>query len=204
MEILAFSDLHRNKALAREILSQSHGYDAVVGAGDFATFGQGLNDTLDILKKITVPVIIVPGNHENPSDLHEANADHDRLIILHGNCIEINGISFFGLGGEIPRVMKEEWNHYCDERQAAEHLARCPDRAVVITHTPPFETNSDLTAEGAHTGSKAVRQAIERTNPVLVLCGHIHHAWGAADTINKTPVHNLGPSLKRFTLKEAS
>ena len=55
MKILAFSDLHRDVEAARRIVEVSSGADVVVGAGDFATCGEGAKDTLDILQGIRVP-----------------------------------------------------------------------------------------------------------------------------------------------------
>ncbi|MDB5579143.1 MAG: hypothetical protein JWR80_4319, partial [Bradyrhizobium sp.] len=61
MRILAFSDLHRDAAQAEVIVNESRDADVVVGAGDFASRGLGHEDTLDILRRMTVPFVLVPG-----------------------------------------------------------------------------------------------------------------------------------------------
>ena len=200
LKILAFSDLHRDKKLAKEIVYHSRYSDVVVGAGDFAMCGKGISNTLDILKTITVPAIIIAGNHETMADFRWATSDWNQCWLLHGNSVEIKGVRFFGLGGEVPRTMDENWNNFCDEDNAAEYLAHCPDKAVLVTHAPPFGTHTDIAVNGTHVGSKSIRQAIERTKPVIALCGHIHHSWGTKDKIGATLVHNLGPSLNWFSI----
>jgi predicted phosphodiesterase len=61
MRILAFSDLHRNRDAARDIVVASQDADIVVGAGDFATQGVGLRDTVDLLRAVAVPTVLVAG-----------------------------------------------------------------------------------------------------------------------------------------------
>ena len=43
-----------------------------------------------------------------------------------------------------------------------------------------------------HVGNKDYRKFIERVNPKLVICGHIHETVGLTDKIGKTKVINPG------------
>ena len=43
-------------------------------------------------------------------------------------------------------------------------------------------------------GSVAVRDAIIRVAPVLVVCGHIHDCAGQQAVVGTSPVVNAGPS----------
>jgi Icc-related predicted phosphoesterase len=63
---------------------------------------------------------------------------------------------------------------------------------VLCPHAPPHGTNCDRLGSGAHVGSAALRQLIEREQPDLVLCGHIHESRGE-DLIAATRVVNPGP-----------
>ena len=65
MKFLCFSDLHRNVEAAAKLVEKSCDADVVIGAGDFATRRQGVEDTLKVLSKITKPAILVPGNGES-------------------------------------------------------------------------------------------------------------------------------------------
>lgn len=199
MRILAFSDLHRNTNNAQLIVAAAATADIVIGAGDFATEGLGLSDTFEILKALTIPTIIIPGNHDNPSELQQNCQNHKNMYFLHGNAVTINGIIFFGLGYEIPISNDKPWNQGIKESEAATLLKACPESSVLITHTPPFGV-ADLQTNGQHEGSQVIRKTVESTNPRLHLCGHIHHAWGTSGFINQCPVYNLGPSLNWFTV----
>jgi len=199
VRILAFSDLHRDKEAARAIVAGSAEADLVIGAGDFATRGEGASETLEILSQCNIPVILVHGNHDHPEDISRHCGIWPTGHYLHGNTVEIGGQVFFGLGGEIPARNDFSWNAAETEAKAAMLLSSCPKDAVLITHTPPLGT-ADLQKNGSHEGSAAIKAGILNCRPKLNLCGHIHNAWGQHGTVGHTPVHNLGPSLNWFEI----
>ena len=84
MRILAFSDLHRDRAAAERVVAASPQADVVVGAGDFATMGQGLDDCLVVLQQIRAPLVIVAGNHEALDPLRSACGSIPTAHVLHG------------------------------------------------------------------------------------------------------------------------
>jgi Icc-related predicted phosphoesterase len=193
MRILAFSDLHRNRDAAQMIVEASREADVVVGAGDFATKGLGLSDTVELLRAIAAPMVLVAGNHDSLTELQDACRGHDAIHVLHGEGVSIAGVPFFGLGFETPPGRDEPWNQRLGEAQAGKLLADCPQGAVLVTHSPPFGV-ADVQTTGAHEGSRAIREVVEAAKPRLHLCGHIHHAWGTSGQIGGCPVHNLGPT----------
>jgi len=197
MKILAFSDLHRDRAAALAILEASRAADVVVGAGDFATRGEGLSETFDILAAIAAPVVFVAGNHDDLAAMKASASGWADAHVLHGEGAAIRGVPFFGLGFEIPAGANHAWNQRLRETEAEDLLADCPEHAVLVTHSPPFGV-ADLQRTGEHDGSRAVLAAVTRRKPRLHLCGHIHHAWGMTGTIGSCPVHNLGPRVQWF------
>ena len=64
MRLLAFSDLHRDLGQAVSLVERTSEADAVIAAGDFASVHEGLGETIDALKPISVPTVLVPGNNE--------------------------------------------------------------------------------------------------------------------------------------------
>lgn len=197
MKILAFSDLHRATNAAHVIVAASADADVVVAAGDFATRGEGADETLSILESCVVPVVLVHGNHDDPAELKAYCAEWPTGHYLHGDAVTLAGIAFFGLGGEIPLRVDAPWNVTETEAAAAAMLDLCPAAAVLVTHTPPFGS-ADVQQDGTHEGSTAIRDAIRSRQPFLNLCGHIHNAWGITDSIGETRVHNLGPGPTWF------
>lgn len=188
--LLAFSDLHCSRRHAERLVALAETADVVVGAGDYASLRLGLGRTLDLLAAIERPFVLIPGNNETDTALWRASDRIPEPYILHGEGREICGLDFHGLGGAVPPApMPWSWN--LTEGQAAQGLAACPPGAVLVTHSPP-RGHLD-TAHGRHLGSRAVLSAIERSRPVVTLCGHVHQCQGEEARIGDTRVLNLGP-----------
>lgn len=190
MKLLAFSDLHRDRSRAGRLVELAREADVVVGAGDFASMHIGLGRTIDTLSAITAPTLLVPGNNETDQKLLRACSEWPSATVLHGEGAEIDGVRFFGLGGGVPKT-PFPWSFDLGEEEAAEMLEPCPERAVLIVHSPP-KGHVDC-AFGKHLGSEAILETIERRQPPLALCGHIHQAWGQEARIGPTRVVNVGP-----------
>jgi Icc-related predicted phosphoesterase len=192
VKLLAFSDLHRDLDQAGALADRSSEVDAVIAAGDFASVHEGLEKTIDALRPISVPIVLVPGNNETEDALRAACEGWESATVLHGQGTEIDGTQFFGLGAGIP-ITPWDWSFDLDEETAAERLAACPDGAVLVVHSPP-KGHCDQSSSGDHLGSESILEAIEAKRPPLAVCGHIHEAWGAEDDVGPTKVINLGPS----------
>jgi hypothetical protein len=78
---------------------------------------------------------------------------------------------------------------------ALAQLSPAPE-TVLVSHSPPRETNCDVTAGRLHVGSRALRSYVERHQPPLVLSGHIHESprmtGSHRDQIGRTTVVNPG------------
>ena len=192
MKILAFSDLHRDLGQAAALVEMSADADVVIGAGDFASVHEGLEETLGALATIETPTVLVPGNNETVEALREAAAVWEAATVLHGEAATIEGVEFFGLGAGIP-VTPWGWSFDLDDGAATAMLGDCPEGAVLVLHSPP-KGHCDSGGGGDHFGSDALLEGIEAKQPRLAVCGHIHEAWGCESRIGETPVHNLGPS----------
>jgi uncharacterized protein len=190
VRILAFSDLHRDLEQGAQLVEMSAEADVVIGAGDFASIHEGLEETVDALAAIETPTVLVPGNNETVDALRAATAGWSAATVLHGEGTEIDGVAFFGLGAGIP-VTPWDWSFDLDDEAATEMLAGCPADAVLVLHSPPRD-HCDSAGDG-HFGSPALLRAIEEKQPRLAVCGHIHESWGCESTVGSTPVRNLGP-----------
>ncbi len=192
MKLLAFSDLHRDLGQAAKLVEMSAQADVVIGAGDFASVHEGLEETIGALAAIETPTVLVPGNNETLDALRAAAAGWAAATVLHGEGTTIDGVEFFGLGAGIP-VTPWDWSFDLDDRTAGEKLAACPEGAVLVLHSPPRD-HCDSAGDGSHFGSPALLEAIEEKRPRLAVCGHIHESWGCQSQIGVTPVRNLGPT----------
>ena len=166
MQLLVFSDLHRDREAARSLVERSAAADVLIGAGDFAVMRNGLDDVIEILRGVDKPVVLVPGNGESDVELQEACAGWPSAHVLHGEIATLEGIPFYGIGGGIPVTPFGDWSFDLTEAEADVMLAECPKGGVLVSHSPPHGHVDE--AGGRHLGSYAVLEAIERVSPRLV------------------------------------
>lgn len=194
MKLLLFSDVHCNLDACEQLVRLAKGVDVVVGAGDFAVMHGGLHNTIEALSHISTPSVLVPGNAETEQELHEAVAHAwPAAIVLHGGGMDVEGESFYGVGGGIPITPFGDWSYDFTEDQARTLLAGCPDGGVLVTHSPP-KGHGDMTSDEHSRGSVAVLETIKAKSPKLVVCGHIHDSWGYDAREGETRIINAGPS----------
>ena len=186
MLILAFSDLHRDERSARSLVERAPQVGVVAGVGDFASMHHGLDGMIDVSSAIDRPVLLVRGNNETDDALRAACAGWPAARVLHGEATEIDGVTFFGLGGGVP-VTPWNWSFDLTERQAERMLSALSPGTVLLVHSPPKgHVDRGL-------GSAAVLRAILQQRPQLVLYGHVHDCWGQESRVGDVPVRNLGP-----------
>jgi Icc-related predicted phosphoesterase len=192
MKLLLFSDLHASAGAARRLVERAQMADVVIGAGDFGNVRRDVRVCIDVLRAIAKPVVLVAGNNESTEELAEACRDWPQARILHGSGAAIDGVEFFGIGGGIPVTPFGPWSYDFTEEQAAAMLADCPAGCVLVSHSPPHGV-VDRDSRGRSLGSVAVRDAVLRVKPQLVVCGHIHGCAGQQEVLGSTPIINAGP-----------
>jgi Icc-related predicted phosphoesterase len=195
MKILAFSDLHHSRSKAEALVAASADADLVIGAGDFCNMRHGLAGAMTLLAGIAAPFVVVPGNAESAEELRDAA--HAGTTVLHGEATQVAGLTLFGLGYGVPVTPFGAWSCDLSEAEAAGMLDTCDAADILILHSPPKGV-ADRTSGGHSVGSTAIRAAIERIQPALALCGHIHDSWGQEGLIGRTRVVNLGPRPNWF------
>lgn len=192
MKLLLFSDVHSDLPAVADIVRRSKSVDAVVCAGDLCNAHQKLGRVVDLLKAINKPTVLVAGNNETTKELTEACVGWPSAVVLHDTGAEVLGVPFFGVGGGIPVTPFGSWSYDFNETEAEKLLAGCPAGGVLVTHSPPFGT-LDVSGSGKSLGSTAIRAAMERCRPKLLVCGHIHGSGGKSEQAGDTLVVNAGP-----------
>jgi uncharacterized protein len=192
MKLLLFSDLHCDTAAARRLVERARGCDVLVGAGDFGNVRRDVRVCLDVLAAAGRPAVLVPGNNESLEELTEACRSWPEAHVLHGSGVEIDGVKFYGLGGGVPVTPFGAWSYDFTEDEAARLLEQCPAGCVLVSHSPP-QGVVDVSSSGRSLGSVAVRDAVVRTRPVLVVCGHVHASAGQSGRLGPSEVVNAGP-----------
>jgi Icc-related predicted phosphoesterase len=197
MKILAFSDLHMARNRAAEIVRASAEADLVIGAGDFCNMREGLDEAMAMFEAVDRPFIVVPGNAESEAELRAAALPG--MTVLHGSGTTLDGVRFFGIGHAVPQTPFGGWSCDLSEAEAAAMLEACDSADVMILHSPP-KGIADETSTGLSVGSVALKEAIERVQPRLAVCGHIHDSWGRTGRIGRTDIVNLGPRPNWFEI----
>ncbi len=198
MNLLLFSDLHADTAAAQRLVELAKRADVLIGAGDFGIMRSKISACIDVLKEVAKPAVLVAGNAESAEELADACRAWPSAHVLHGSGIHLDGVDFFGVGGAIPITPFGAWSYDFSEEEAAKFLANCPTECVLVSHSPP-KGASDRSSRGDSLGSTAVREAVERCQPKLVVCGHIHGSWGVREMIGSTTVINAGPEGVEWT-----
>lgn len=166
--------------------------------GDFTERGPGsqVGEILPKVERIGIRTLAIPGNCD-PKPTHEILEKHG--INLHSKSIEIDGVTFVGLGGSNLTPFNTPFE--ITEREIKEELTALTSNIngnwVLVTHAPPYGTSADLTSSDTHVGSKSIREIIEHRQPLVALCGHIHEAR-SIDRLGRTIVVNPGPISRGY------
>jgi Icc-related predicted phosphoesterase len=172
--------------------------DVVVNPGDFTDYRLpkgftriGLAEIiLEQLKSLNKPIVVVPGSW----DKELIGFFEKRNISVHGKGKVIKDIGFYGYGGaKTPFNTPFEPEDSEIERGLDAGFAdikKC-EKKVQVTHAPPAKTKTDIISTGVHVGSEVVRGFIEKKQPAVAICSHIHEGRGV-DEIGKTKIINSG------------
>jgi Icc-related predicted phosphoesterase len=205
MRIAYVVDVHGRFAHLAETLESVGPLDVLVVGGDITTFGtpDDAQQAIELWRPLAPRLLAVAGNCDSP-------AIDDRLVELGvsiaGRGAVVGDVGFAGVSAAQLSPLHTPYEIPDEElgRQAGTALAEIRDCRVRIfcPHAPPHETACDRLPSGEHVGSAALRALVEREQPDLVLCGHIHESRGR-DQLGPSEIVNPGPlALGHFALVE--
>ena len=172
--------------------------EIIVVCGDITNFGH-INKAKSLLMpliRLNLPLLYVPGNCDLSSFLE---GTIENALNVHASCVKIKDFTFIGVGGapssylKTPLEFPENWLMNSLNNGFVECLSK--ENLIVLSHTPPINTKTDLAYLNKHIGSRSLRQFVEEKQPLAVFCGHVHEAPGT-DYIRETLVINPGPAKK--------
>jgi Icc-related predicted phosphoesterase len=170
------------------------------------------------LRGTGIRIFVCPGN-DDEMEVDDVIRRSDVVELGEGQVLEIDGFSMISTGWS----NHTPWNTHREETEEklAERIevmaGQLPDasKAIFNLHCPPFKSGLDeapaIDADlrllhGGRAlrpvGSTAVREAIERHQPLISLHGHIHESKGAVK-IGKTLSINPGSSYEEGMLMGA-
>jgi uncharacterized protein len=173
------------------------------------TFDRWLELAAERLDGTEVRCFLMPGN-DDPAGVDASIERADRVEACDDRIVEFDGHTMLSLGYsnrtpfDSPRELDEQ-----ELYRRVDTLAQTledPSRAIFNLHVPPYDSGLDTAAEldedlsvvmaGSEpkmipVGSTAVRELIERYQPLLGLHGHVHESAGAT-RIGRTLCINPG------------
>ncbi len=200
MKILATADIHGDLKLIDKLVKNSKGADVIVIAGDLTWAEQDLKNIIGPLKKYDKPILMIPGNHETLASVDFLEKLYQpKVYNIHARSFKVGDTCFIACGSGNIGLFQLSDEEVEDSLERALSEAKDFKKLVLVTHTPPYDTLLDNLG-WTKAGSKAVRRFIEKHQPDLCLCGHIHETAGLIEQIGKTKVINVGFNDKLLTI----
>lgn len=173
MKILSIADIHGSQYRLNILLDNIEKYfpDLVVICGDITQFGPA-DVAINLLNQIKVKTLAIHGNID-PQDILRA-IDESNAINIHLKSVFVNKIQFLGIGGNIN---DQDFSNLIITNNNKNLDEIIKNSTILVTHIPPYGLQ-DKAFLGFHSGSKKIKDIVNKHNPRLVLCGHIHENPG--------------------------
>jgi len=187
MLIYAVADIHAAPHRIEHIRSvvSEHHPDVLVIAGDVISYIRP-GPVFEQLNSMGVPVMMVRGNSD-PGYVDKYFKKFINIKSLHLNRGTVKNISFTGLSGTIPLPFRNRVRLF-EKNLMNQANSLIDSQTVFVAHTPPWGSLDQVMGR-FHSGSKMVRNLVEKKQPRLLICGHIHEAAGS-ENIGQTTVVN--------------
>ncbi len=191
---IAFGDIHNDTSRLAHIPELPEA-DGIIVTGDMTICG-GIEE----VKQVLAPILqqkervfaqignmdlaeVTPWLVENKLNLHTETHAIAPDVAMFG--VGASTITPFSTPSEFPESSFAAWLDECWEK------AGKYQKSILISHNPPKDTLCDVIGDNVHVGSTAVREFIEKNQPDICICGHIHEARNT-DSIGRTTIINPG------------
>lgn len=189
MKVQIFSDIHGDTKSLEKLLAVPA--DVYISAGDLTNFGKGLDSCGAVLATQADRVWVIPGNHET-AEQNRAFCASAGFVDFHKQLRQIGSSYVGGLGYSNPTPFNTPGEYTEEQLAAALDAFRNHSPLYLVVHAPPYGSKLDEFSPGKHAGSRAVREWVEREQPEMLFCGHIHECGGKSDQIGRTRCFNVG------------
>lgn len=214
MRILVLPDIHDRLDRVERILTeaQTHNIQAILCVGDvssklrprmpvtpdmYETVSKVKNGLIQrVANLLPAPFYYIPGNHDAPNLGIRVDSNSGNWITdgynTDGQISNLgDGVTVYGIGGS-PAFMgwPYEWNEADQEAHLKHHYPWNDPPHIILTHTPPAYCSLGFTKHKSDAGSATIAD-LARQHKGLLLCGHIHEAWGV-ETIGECVGINVG------------
>ncbi|MEO1286725.1 MAG: metallophosphoesterase [Chloroflexota bacterium] len=190
---VVFPDIHDKPHDLKKIRHVLSDVDVVLLPGDMTNGNvENLHTILDMISNYNEQIYAVCGNMDTVNMNMWLAREH---ISLHRKSVIVDDLAIIGCGGALPFYGK----YVFSEKELAgflqDSLVGISDEMpkILMCHQPPYGTKLDIPSrKDEHVGSHAVREFIERVQPLICFTGHMHNCV-TIDTIGNTQIINPGP-----------
>ena len=217
LRVAAMADIHYGKhsrgSLHDEFAKCAQQADVLLLCGDLTDYGlaeEAEELIVDLRSAVHVPIVAVLGNHDLESgqpELVRKVLEQAGVIMLDGECTEIEGVGFAGVcgfAGGFGRRMLNAWGEPLIKqfvKEAIDHAVRLEqalgklqtDKKVAVLHYSPIRAT--VVGEDPEIfpfmGSSRLEEPINRFRVSAVFHGHAHSGELTGATSTGIPVYNV-------------
>ncbi len=196
MKILSAGDIHGDSRLAEKLAekAEKENVDLVILTGDLTSFDKSTDNLIGPFVKRNKKVVFVPGNHESLATA-DFLADFYGIKNIHGYSVKYKDVGIFGCSGVNIGIHQITNKEVLELFEKGFNKIKYLNKKIMVSHVHPSETKMEKFTD-IFPGSRAVREAVEKFKPDLLLCSHVHEAEGLEEKIGKTKVINVGKKGK--------
>jgi len=204
MRILVAGDIHGDLLAAQNLSKKAkqESVDLVILSGDLTMFGKNHEGIIGSFLENNLKTMIIHGNHEDETFV-DFLSDFYKITNLHAKHKIYDNIGFFACGGaNVGKDALSETEIYNTLIKTHYNLIKLNpkiEKKIMITHVHPDKTNISKLSRYVK-GSIGIRKAIEKIQPDILFCSHVHEAQGLEETINKTKIFCVGKESKIIDL----
>jgi uncharacterized protein len=199
MRVAYVVDVHDSFDAVRDTLRAIGEVDVLLVGGDITTFGtpEDAGRAIELWSPLAPRLLAVAGNMDSP-EIDERLVELG--VSLDGRGVVVGDVGFAGVSAAPLSPLHTPYEVSDEElvRRGEEGLEAIRDARVRVfcPHAPPRDTACDRLRSGEHVGSAGLRALVEREQPDVVLCGHIHESRGS-DEVGAARIVNPGPVTAR-------
>jgi Icc-related predicted phosphoesterase len=166
----------------------------VILSGDLTYAEKSLDNIIGPFLKRNKKVIIIPGNHETVATA-DFLAELYGIKNVHGISVKYKDVGIFGCGGANIGLFQLEESEIFNLLKKGHDKIGYLNKSIMVTHVHPSSTKMEKFTS-IFPGSDGVRKAIDKFQPDIAICSHVHEAEGIEEKIGKTRLINVGKKGK--------
>jgi Icc protein len=190
---------------------------AVLATGDLTQWGAAAEFEMlaELLAPLTMPVLPIPGNHDDRERMRGCFPDHPWVDAEHLSwMVVVDGVRIIGLDSTVPgepgAAFDRDREQWLQEALASVHEGP----TILAMHHPPFVTGIGWMDAGGFVGLDRFESVVRESGAVdRIVCGHLHRQMSAvvggvvAEVGPATAVHialDLEPGAPKRVVRDAA